>query len=117
MLLTVGEESGCSTAEHFKPPKDYDWIIEFDRTGTDVVMYQYEDPECLERIEASGAATGRGSYSDIACLEHCGVKAFNWGVGYRGDYHSEEGYAHLDDTFSILPRSTCGSTTRTSGHA
>ena len=104
VLLTVGEESGCSTAGHFKPPKDYDWIIEFDRTGTDVVMYQYEDLECFERIEASGAATGYGSFSDIAYLEHCGVKAFNWGVGYRGDYHSEKGYAYLDDTFSMVAK-------------
>lgn len=103
-LLTVGEESGASTAEHFKPGKDYDHVIEFDRTGTDVVMYQYEDePSCLA-VEAAGARVGSGSFSDIAYLEHLGVKAFNWGVGYRGNYHSEEGYALLNDTFAMTAR-------------
>lgn len=103
-LLTVGEESGASTAEYFKPGKDYDWAIEFDRTGTDVVMYQYEDAATRRLVEAAGARTGSGSFSDIAYLEHLGVKAFNWGVGYRGNYHSEAGYAYLYDTFAMVAR-------------
>jgi hypothetical protein len=103
-LLTVGEESGQSTAEHFKPEKDYDWAIEFDRSGTDVVMYQYEDRASVEAVEASGAPVGIGSFSDIAYLEHLGVKAFNWGVGYRGDYHSPSGYAYLRDTFGMVAK-------------
>lgn len=103
-LLTVGEESGQSTAEFFKPEKDYDWLIEFDRAGTDVVMYQYEDRASREAVQASGAVVGNGSYSDIAYLEHLGVKAFNWGVGYRGDYHSERGYAYLNDTFAMIAK-------------
>jgi len=101
-LLTVGEESGLSTAEFFKPEKEYDWIIEFDRGGTDVVMYQYEDRASRGLVEASGAAMGSGSFSDIASLEHLNAKAFNWGVGYRGDYHSERGYAYLNDTFAMV---------------
>lgn len=103
-LLTTGEESGQSTAEHFKPAKDYDWAIEFDRMGTDVVMYQYEDRASRALVEASGAKMGHGSFSDIAYLEHLGVKAFNWGVGYRGNYHSEAGYAYLNDTFASVAR-------------
>jgi len=103
-LLTVGEESGQSTAEHFKPGKDYDWVIEFDRGGTDVVMYQYEDRASRRAVEASGAVMGHGSYSDIAYLEHLGVKAFNWGVGYQGDYHSERGYAYLGNTFAMTAK-------------
>jgi hypothetical protein len=103
-LLTVGEESGQSTAEFFKADKDYDWIIEFDRGGTDVVMYQYEDRASQQAVEASGATVGNGSYSDIAYLEHLSVKAFNWGVGYRGDYHSEKGYAYLNDTFAMVAK-------------
>lgn len=101
-LLTVGEESGASTAKHFQAPKDYDWIIEFDRAGTDVVMYQYEDDASREAVQEAGAEMGLGSFSDIAYLEHLGVKAFNWGVGYRGDYHSPEGYAFLEDTFRMV---------------
>ena len=103
-LLTVGEESGQSTAEQFKPAKDYEHVIEFDRMGTDVVMYQYEDRASERLIEAAGAVMGHGSFSDIAYLEHLGVKAFNWGVGYRGDYHSERGYAFLNDTFAMVAK-------------
>jgi len=103
-LLTVGEEWGQSTASNFTPAKDYDWIIEFDRAGTDVVMYQYEDGPARKAVEACGARMGLGSYSDIAYLEHVGVKAFNWGVGYGGNYHSESGYAYLNDTFAMVAK-------------
>jgi hypothetical protein len=103
-LLTVGEENGMSTAEFFDPPKEYDWVIEFDRGGTDVVMYQYEDEASRQAVQASGATVGHGSFSDIASLEHLSVKAFNWGVGYRGNYHSERGYAFLYDTFAMVAR-------------
>jgi hypothetical protein len=101
-LLTVGEESCQSTAEFFTQAKDYDWLIEFDRGGTDVVMYQYEDRASRAAVEASGAVMGSGSFSDVAALEHLGVKGFNWGVGYRGHYHSEAGYAYLNDTFTMV---------------
>lgn len=104
-LLTVGEESAQSTAEHFDARgKKYDWVIEFDRGGTDVVMYQYDDRASRRAVEASGASMGSGSYSDIAYLEHLGVKAFNWGVGYGGNYHSVDGYAYLNDTFSMVAK-------------
>ncbi len=103
-LLTTGEESCASTARSFKPGKDYDWVIEFDRMGTDVVMYQYEDRDSRKLVEASGASLGSGSFSDIAALEHLGVKAFNWGVGYQGNYHSEKGYAYLNNTFSMVSK-------------
>lgn len=104
-LFTVGEESGQSTAESFDARgKKYDWVIEFDRGGTDVVMYQYEDRASRRLVEASGARMGQGSFSDIAYLDHLGVKAFNWGVGYGGNYHSADGYAYLNDTFSIVAK-------------
>lgn len=104
-LLTVGEESCSSTAQFFNPAgKDYDWVIEFDRAGTDVVMYQFEDETSRQLVKASGAPVGVGSFSDIACLEHLGVKAFNWGVGYRGNYHSANGYAYLTDTFAMVAK-------------
>jgi hypothetical protein len=103
-LLTVGEESGASTAGHFTPGKEYDHVIEFDRGGTDVVMYQYEDRASRAAVEAAGAVMGHGSFSDIASLEQLGVKAFNWGVGYGGNYHSEAGYAYLNDTFGMVAK-------------
>lgn len=103
VLLTTGEESGMSTAEHFTPPpgKEYRWMIEFDRGGTDVVMYQYEDNECKWLVKDSGARFGSGSFSDIAYLEHLEIKGFNWGVGYE-DYHSVRGYAYLQDYWMML---------------
>lgn len=101
VLLTVGEESCNSTADFFDTEKEYNWVIEFDRGGTDVVMYQYDDPETRALVKASGARVGEGSFSDIAYLEHLGVKAFNWGVGYR-DYHGPRSHAYLADTFDMV---------------
>jgi hypothetical protein len=101
ILLTVGEESGLSTAAFFDAPKDYNYLIEFDRGGTDVVMYQYEDSHVIELVEASGARVAEGIFSDISYLEHLERKAFNWGVGYR-DYHGVRSHAYLDDTFSMV---------------
>lgn len=102
-LLTVGEEMGQSTADYFEPAKDYDWIIEFDRGGTDVVMYQYEDNGTREAVTAAGAMVGNGLFSDICYMEHLGVKGFNWGCGYR-DYHGPRSHAYLEDTFAMVAR-------------
>lgn len=100
-LLTTGEEWGQSTAAFFDAPKTYDWIIEFDRGGTDVVMYQYDDFGTRQAVRAAGAEVGQGIFSDICYLEHLGVKAFNWGTGYR-DYHSVRSHAFLSDTFTMV---------------
>lgn len=105
LLLTVGEEQGASTAAFFEPTRhherEYNWIIEFDRGGTDVVLYQYEDDDLIERVEGSGADVESGAFSDISFLEHLGVKALNWGVGYR-DYHGPRGHVWLDDLFEMV---------------
>lgn len=103
ILLTVGEESGQSTAAFFEPPKGkhYDYMIEFDRGGTDVVMYQYDDREVRDLVRESGAKVGTGSFSDISYLEHLEIKGFNWGVGYE-DYHGPRAHAFLDDTFRMV---------------
>jgi M42 glutamyl aminopeptidase len=101
ILLTVGEETGQSTAAFFEPDKEFDWMIEFDRGGTDVVMYQYEDACTIARVEETGAIVGDGIFSDICYLEHLGVKGFNWGVGYR-DYHTARSHAYIDDTLRMV---------------
>jgi hypothetical protein len=105
VLLTVGEESGASTAEFFDAPhgKVYDHIIEFDRKGVDVVLYEYEDDDLIARVRKTGAHVAQGIFSDISYMEHLGTKAMNWGVGYH-DYHSVRGYAYLDDTFEMVAR-------------
>lgn len=103
VLLTVGEEQGQSTAECFNSEKPYNWMIEFDRGGTDVVMYQYDDDETADLVRACGAKVGQGSFSDIAFLEQLEIKGFNWGVGYA-DYHGPRSHAYLDDTVSMVAR-------------
>lgn len=101
VLLTTGEESGQSTAEDFEPPRDYHWMIEFDRGGTDVVMYQYEDDETKDLVRACGAKVGNGIFSDISYMDHLEVKGFNWGVGYQ-DYHGPRSHAFLVDYWMML---------------
>ncbi len=103
ILLTVGEESGRSTAQYFTPPegKEYHWMIEFDRGGTDVVMYQYDDIEMRQLVSDSGARPNDGIFSDISYMEHLEIKGFNWGVGYR-DYHGPKSHAFLDDYWKMI---------------
>lgn len=102
-LLTTDEEIGGSTADEFDTLKHYHWMIEFDRGGSDVVLYQYETEALVDLVEASGADVGVGSYSDIAVLEHLGCAGLNWGVGYQ-DYHSARSHAWLEDTFRMVGR-------------
>lgn len=106
LLFTTGEEMGRSTAEHFVPSdhhdREYNWIIEFDRGGTDVVLYQYEDATLVERVEDTGMIVEQGIFSDISSMEHLGVKAMNWGVGYEGDYHSTRGHVWTENLFYMV---------------
>lgn len=103
VLLTTNEEMGASSARDFDTNKVYNWMIEFDRGGTDVVMYQYDNADTRSLVEATGTRVGLGSYSDIADLEHLGCAGFNWGVGYE-DYHSARSHAWLNDTFKMVSR-------------
>jgi hypothetical protein len=103
LLLTVGEEQGRSTARYFEPSKEYNWMIEFDRGGTDVVMYEYDDAETRDLVRQTGAHVGLGSFTDICYLDHLEIKGFNWGVGYE-DYHGPRSHAFLDDTFEMVAR-------------
>lgn len=102
-LLTTDEEVGDSTAAEFDTDKRYHWMFQFDRGGTDVVMYDYETAELVRLVESTGARVGLGSFSDICFLDHLGCAGFNWGVGYR-DYHSPRAHAWLDDTFTMVAR-------------
>jgi hypothetical protein len=91
ILLTENEERGMSTAKDFTTRKKYNWIVEFDRKGTDVVTYCYTWPKgVLEEYFKKGF----GSYSDIADLDWMGCKAMNVGVGY----HNE----HTDYSFFVV---------------
>lgn len=97
ILLTIGEESGNSTAQYFETDKQYNWIFEFDRGGIDTVLYQYEDLETIDLIESFGWRAGIGSFSDISCLSHLNCKAFNFGAGYY-EAHDPYSYMVINDT-------------------
>ena len=97
VLLTDCEEVGQSTAQHFPKVKDYNWMVEFDRKGTDFVMYDYEHHEYIDALERYGIYAGWGSFSDICYLEHLGVVGFNIGTGYYQE-HSKHCWANLNDT-------------------
>lgn len=103
-LLTTNEESGGSTAMAFELPKDkkYNWMVEFDRRGTDVVLYGYDTSD-FRNLIGKYATVGSGSVSDISYLEHLGIKASNWGVGYHLE-HSTGHYANLNETADMLNR-------------
>ena len=102
-LLTTGEESCDSTAREFQASKPYNWIVSFDRGGTDVVMYEYETADLCDLVHSVNAPVGNCSYSDICDLEHLGVAGFNWGVGYR-NYHSPRAYVLLADLWLNVGR-------------
>ena len=97
LLLTDGEEVGRSTARWFVPPRRYNWIFSFDRAGTDVVLYQYDAPECRRLLGRAGFRVGAGSSSDIAHLGFLGCKGFNFGCGYYRQ-HQRECFAVLRET-------------------
>lgn len=102
-LLTTDEEIAASTAQDFRTSKKYNWMFQFDRAGTDVVMYEYETKALCDMVEDAGARVGQGTFSDICQLDHLGCAGMNWGVGYR-EYHSRRSHAWLDDTFKMVAR-------------
>lgn len=97
VLLTEGEEQGKSTAKDFDTEIGYNWLVEFDRAGADVVWYDH-DGGIKKLLEGVGFKTGLGSWSDIGELKHLGVKSFNVGVGY---YDAHGPWA------GVCPRVTC----------
>jgi hypothetical protein len=102
-MLTTGEEKGRSTAKeaHLHVKKDFNWIVEFDRKGSDVVLYQYETKEMVKIVEAAGYKVGKGSYSDISDLWQYKVGAMNVGTGYYRA-HAVNSIAILNTTANMV---------------
>lgn len=96
VLLTDHEEIGMSTAQHFTPRKEYNWMFSFDRTGADVVCYQYETPKLRGGLEECGFKVGDGIWSDISYMEYMQVCGFNVGCGMH-DYHSMTAYVDINE--------------------
>ena len=96
VLITDHEEIGQSTAMYFDTDKAYNWMFSFDRAGTDVVCYQYDDVDSWrDSLEAVGFSVGWGSFSDISYLNHLGVCGVNIGCGME-DYHSAKAYVDIN---------------------
>ena len=99
VLLTTGEEHCRSTARHFQGR--YNWVVEFDRAGTDCVFYQY-GVKAWQKVWRRAFHIGQGSYSDIASLD-LGVCCANLGIGYHNQ-HSRYCHANLEDTRKQLSK-------------
>lgn len=113
ILITDFEETGSSTAKMFSPwwdtdeaPKDkpaYNHLVEFDRGGSDVVLYHFGvgDDEDTKKFKAAvgdcwgDKNIGRGSYTDIVSLPNLGCKGLNVGIGYKNP-HAITGYTTLE---------------------
>lgn len=101
ILLTEGEESGLSTAMFFEPTKKYNWIFQFDRMGTDVVLYQYETQDQLcNSLENDKFFINYGSFSDISFM-NIGVAGVNFGTGYY-DNHFDNSYMLISHTLLMI---------------
>lgn len=85
ILLTTDEEIGRSSASNFLSNKEYNWVFEFDRRGSDVVLYDYQDEYSESVARNSGYNIEIGLFSDICSLD-LGVKAFNFGCGYHYEH-------------------------------
>lgn len=101
LLLTDGEERGRSTAAYFQAPRTYNWMFSFDRAGTDIVLYDYEEPSLVEALEEAGGFIGVGSFSDVCFLDHLGVAGINFGTGYENN-HMIDSHAVWSDTEMMI---------------
>ncbi len=101
VLLCDSEEVGESTAKDYAKAigtdHAYNWLIEFDRKGVDVVTYDYDADGWDETLAAEGLTIGSGAFSDISYLEALGVKGVNFGCGYYRA-HSKDCWADLRET-------------------
>jgi len=100
VLLCDCEETGNSTSQYFVAPRQYRWACEFDRAGSDCVLYQYDDDTLQDSLERCGIEIGRGSFSDISSLD-IGCQCVNWGCGYHGQ-HTNGCYCYASEVDSQL---------------
>lgn len=105
VLLTDGEEQGRSTAQYFESgARPYNWMFQFDRMGTDVVMYEYYTRKLARKIEGQfKVKVDYGLFSDICFLNQLGVKGFNWGCGYY-DNHGPTAYFKPKQTNQMIKK-------------
>ena len=103
VLLTDGEESGQSTAQGFKQPRQYNWLFSFDREGGTTALYDYGGGDFEKLVKSYNLSPAHGTYSDICELDDLGAKAMNVGTGYKNQ-HSYKCFANLEQTEAMARR-------------
>lgn len=103
VLMCDHEEIGLSTAKYFETDKQYNWVCEFDRAGTQVVTYDLSASDVLlDTLEDHGFEIGEGTYTDIKdlCLpnEPC---MFNLGIGYKNAHNFDSSVDLLEFVTNI----------------
>jgi hypothetical protein len=96
ILLTDHEESGMSTAEFFGLADEYNWIVEFDREGQDVVTYGLDSDDWLSALFRSGFDIRQGAFSDI-CFLDTDTCCVNIGNGMHLS-HSNRSFMNMKET-------------------
>jgi len=95
VLITDDEEIELSTGKFFHPEKEYNWMVEFDKSGDGIAIYNYKwDVKYLYKYFDPIV---EGNYSDICAMYHLKTMAFNVGINYY-DAHQINCYAPLDAT-------------------
>ena len=92
LLLCDNEEKAKSTAV-YHDCKDYNWIAEFDRAGTDVVTYDLDSDEFRNALQKY-FFIDFGSFSDICSLSTTAC-CVNIGIGHN-DAHSKCAYVDVN---------------------
>ena len=103
VLLTDDEEIMQSTITEFEPPKKYNWIVQFDRRGTGIVQYQYDDNEEFNKALKKVFKIHTGSASDISKISNWKTQAFNIGIAYH-DEHKPFSYCIVSDFIDQMNR-------------
>ena len=91
LLICDNEEKFQSTGQYHRL-KDYNWIVEFDRAGNDVVTYNLDSPKFLT-VLSEFWNVGIGACSDISELETT-TCCMNIGIGYEFA-HSKDSYVDV----------------------
>jgi hypothetical protein len=91
LLLTDNEERAMSTARKHVC-KDYNWIVEFDRAGADVVTYDLDSAEFLAALNKY-FTIGAGSFSDLVFLD-TDACCVNIGIGHN-DMHNKNAFVDI----------------------
>ena len=83
-ILLTDDEEKCKSTAFYHDCKNYNWVVEFDRAGDDVVVYNKTNMDFLQKL-SDYWKIGIGSYSDIADLDTPAC-CFNLGIGVKNGH-------------------------------